>query len=126
MLFLAALFEHVRRCLIRAYVRKCIKYVCRTTITCAPPPQQELPYRKEVVPVDAINKGVGITETADNIAQLLTRMCLKSSVVEEGRAVEVEVPPTRAGTWVGQEGGVAGMRKGGDNKVGMREETNSD
>ena len=56
----------------------------------------ELPYRKEVVPVDTINKGVGITETADNIAQLLTRMCLKSSVVEEGRAVEVEVPPTRA------------------------------
>lgn len=63
-----------------------------------PSPPQELPYRKEVVPVDAINKGVGITETADNIAQLLTRMCLKSSVVEEGQAVEVEVPPTRAGT----------------------------
>ena len=74
-----------------------------------PPPPQELPYRKEVVPVDTINKGVGITETADNIAQLLTRMCLKSSVVEEGRAVEVEVPPTRAGTWVVHEGGVASL-----------------
>lgn len=77
-----------------------------------PLPPQELPYRKEVVPVDTINKGVGITDTADNIAQLLTRMCLKSSVVEEGRAVEVEVPPTRAGTYstgVVHEGGVASL-----------------
>ena len=56
--------------------------------------------------MDTINKGVGISESADNIAQLLTRMCLKSTVVEEGRAVEVEVPPSRAGKWA--EPGVGG------------------
>ena len=58
---------------------------------------QELSYRKEVVPVDLINCSIGITESADSIAKLLTRMCLRSEVCDERRSVSVEVPPTRAG-----------------------------
>lgn len=56
----------------------------------------ELPYRKEVVPVADINRGVGIDIKAEEIAKLLTRMCLKSQPHEGGRSVEVEIPPTRA------------------------------
>ena len=59
---------------------------------------QELRYREEVVPVSLINQRVGIRETADTIATLLTRMCLCSEVVDGGKAVKVEIPPTRAGT----------------------------
>ena len=61
---------------------------------------QELNYRHEVVPVGLINQRVGINEPADSIANLLTRMCLPSEVVEEGKAVKVEIPPTRAGLCV--------------------------
>ena len=59
---------------------------------------QELSYRTEVVGVDKINKAVGIDQSADAIAELLTRMCLKSEVCEDNKSVSVEVPPTRAGT----------------------------
>ena len=52
----------------------------------------ELPYRTETVTVDEINRGIGITESAEIIAALLTRMCLKSHDVDDGRRVEVEVP----------------------------------
>ena len=62
---------------------------------------QELPYRTEVVPVDLINRSIGIDQPADKIASLLTRMCLKSEVCNDGGSIAVEVPPTRAG-----EGGV--------------------
>ena len=47
--------------------------------------------------MDLINHSIGISESADNIAKLLTRMCLKSEVCDEGRSVSVEVPPSRAG-----------------------------
>ena len=57
-------------------------------------------YRKEVVPVELINRGVGISEGPEKIAQLLTRMCLKSEVGEDGKSVCVEIPPTRAGVCV--------------------------
>ncbi|XP_033097809.1 phenylalanine--tRNA ligase beta subunit-like [Anneissia japonica] len=56
----------------------------------------ELQYRHEVIPVDLINKKIGINESADDIASLLTKMCLASEVVDNGENVNVEVPPTRA------------------------------
>ena len=58
---------------------------------------QELRYRTVMVPVDTINRGVGIRESPESIAKLLTKMCLKSEVAKDGRSVQVEVPPTRAG-----------------------------
>lgn len=54
-----------------------------------------LAYRKESVSVDEINRRIGIKETPENIAALLSRMCLKSVVVDNGQNVEVEIPPTR-------------------------------
>ena len=60
---------------------------------------QDLVYRNQVVSVSDINKKVGINKSPEVIADLLTKMCLKSEVIEEGRSVTVEIPPTRAG-WV--------------------------
>ena len=54
-------------------------------------------YREDVIPIDRINQTIGIQETADNIATLLTKMCLKSVASEDGTNVKVEIPPTRAG-----------------------------
>ena len=51
----------------------------------------ELPYRTETVSVDAINDGIGISESAEKIASLLTRMCLKSAAVDNGTSISVEV-----------------------------------
>uniref|UniRef100_A0A286XI98 Phenylalanine--tRNA ligase beta subunit n=1 Tax=Cavia porcellus TaxID=10141 RepID=A0A286XI98_CAVPO len=56
----------------------------------------DLAYRKEMVRADLINKKVGIRETPENLAKLLTRMCLKSEVIGDGNQIEVEIPPTRA------------------------------
>lgn len=56
----------------------------------------ELAYRKELLTVDYINKKVGISETSESLAKLLTRMYLKSQVVGDGSEIEVEIPPTRA------------------------------
>ena len=50
-----------------------------------------------MVPVELINRKVGISETADSIASLLNRMCFKTEVTEDGTSVNVEIPPTRAG-----------------------------
>ncbi len=58
---------------------------------------QELKYLEEVVPVDLINRSVGIDESPETIAKLLTRMCLKSGVTGDGKSVTLEIPPTRAG-----------------------------
>lgn len=55
----------------------------------------ELPYRKETVVVDDINKSIGISLSADDIANLLTKMCLSSIVTNDGLNIEVDVPPTR-------------------------------
>lgn len=56
----------------------------------------ELAYRHEVVSVDHVNKRVGFNVNGDEMAKLLTRMCLKSESVDGGKNVKVEVPPTRA------------------------------
>uniref|UniRef100_A0A673I4I6 Phenylalanine--tRNA ligase beta subunit n=1 Tax=Sinocyclocheilus rhinocerous TaxID=307959 RepID=A0A673I4I6_9TELE len=50
----------------------------------------------ETLSGDFINKRVGINESAESIAQLLTRMCLRSEVSGEGDLIQVEIPPTRA------------------------------
>ena len=47
--------------------------------------------------VNDINRGVGIREGAESVATLLTRMCLRSEVIEGGKSVKIEIPPTRAG-----------------------------
>ena len=47
--------------------------------------------------METINHGVGIRESPESVAKLLTRMCLKSEVAKDGRNIQVEVPPTRAG-----------------------------
>ncbi|KAL4664665.1 hypothetical protein H8959_008648 [Pygathrix nigripes] len=56
----------------------------------------ELAYRKEMVRADLINKKVGIRETPENLAKLLTRMYLKSEVIGDRNQIEIEIPPTRA------------------------------
>lgn len=56
----------------------------------------ELKYRHEVVEVDQINKKIGIKESPERVADLLTRMCLQSEVIDGGKSVRVEIPPTRA------------------------------
>ncbi|XP_023366135.1 phenylalanine--tRNA ligase beta subunit [Otolemur garnettii] len=56
----------------------------------------ELTYRKEMIRADLINKKVGIRETPENLAKLLTRMYLKSEVIGDGNQIEIEIPPTRA------------------------------
>ncbi len=44
-----------------------------------------------------INRNIGINISAEEVASLLTRMCLRSEVCEDGKNVSIEVPPTRAG-----------------------------
>jgi len=51
----------------------------------------ELPYRTEIVSLDAINTGIGISESAEKIASMLTKMCLKSAAVDDGTKIYVEV-----------------------------------
>nr|CAG4650854.1 EOG090X03QT [Simocephalus serrulatus]SVE94150.1 EOG090X03QT [Simocephalus serrulatus] len=53
-----------------------------------------LKYRHEIISVNKINRMVGIDETADKIADLLTRMCLSAKTDEDGQ-IKVEIPPTR-------------------------------
>uniref|UniRef100_A0AAZ3RWX8 Phenylalanine--tRNA ligase beta subunit n=1 Tax=Oncorhynchus tshawytscha TaxID=74940 RepID=A0AAZ3RWX8_ONCTS len=36
------------------------------------------------------------TESTEHIAQLLTKMCLRSEVMSDGEQIEVEIPPTRS------------------------------
>nr|XP_057936382.1 phenylalanine--tRNA ligase beta subunit isoform X2 [Doryrhamphus excisus] len=56
----------------------------------------ELAYRKEKLSSEFINRRVGINESTEKIAQLLTRMCLRSQATGVGDEIEVEIPPTRS------------------------------
>ncbi|KAM6932541.1 phenylalanine--tRNA ligase beta subunit isoform 2-T2 [Lycodopsis pacificus] len=56
----------------------------------------ELAYRKEKLSSEFVNKKVGINESTETIAQLLTKMCLRSEVTGVGDEIEVEIPPTRS------------------------------
>ncbi|XP_063771978.1 phenylalanine--tRNA ligase beta subunit [Pseudophryne corroboree] len=56
----------------------------------------ELAYRTETLSAEKMNSKIGIRETPTNLAKLLTRMCLKSHVLEDKEQIEIEIPPTRA------------------------------
>ncbi|XP_014665545.1 PREDICTED: phenylalanine--tRNA ligase beta subunit-like isoform X2 [Priapulus caudatus] len=56
----------------------------------------ELKHWEAVLKVDEVNKKVGIRESGETIATLLTKMCLKSEVIEDGSKVKIDIPPTRA------------------------------
>ncbi|XP_074497359.1 phenylalanine--tRNA ligase beta subunit [Sebastes fasciatus] len=56
----------------------------------------ELAYRKEKLSSGFINRKVGINESTEKIAQLLTKMCLRSQATGVGDEIEVEIPPTRS------------------------------
>lgn len=55
-----------------------------------------LSYRSESVAVDYILKRVGINQTAQELATLLTRMSLSAEASADGKSITVQVPPTRA------------------------------
>lgn len=57
----------------------------------------ELKYRTEMLSPEFVNRSVGINESPDTIANLLTKMCLKAEVVDKNGAKEirVQIPPTR-------------------------------
>lgn len=57
----------------------------------------ELKYRTEVLTPDYINTKIGINETPESIADLLTKMCLKAEVITDDNEpkIQVEIPPTR-------------------------------
>uniref|UniRef100_A0A8C4H4U8 Phenylalanine--tRNA ligase beta subunit n=1 Tax=Dicentrarchus labrax TaxID=13489 RepID=A0A8C4H4U8_DICLA len=54
------------------------------------------PFTKEKLSSEFINRKVGINESTEKIAQLLTRMCLLSQATGVGDEIEVEIPPTRS------------------------------
>ena len=65
------------------------------------------------VSISQINSLVGISQTPETIAQLLTKMCLKSRLTtrqvclvgketREESFVQIEIPPTRSGVYVAQ------------------------
>ncbi|XP_037122906.1 phenylalanine--tRNA ligase beta subunit [Syngnathus acus] len=56
----------------------------------------ELAYRKEKLSSKFVNNKVGINESTEKIAQLLTRMCLRSQATGIADEIEVEIPPTRS------------------------------
>ena len=49
-----------------------------------------------MINVDRINRQIGVTMTAEDMATRLSRMCLESEVIDKGKSLRVEIPPTRA------------------------------
>uniref|UniRef100_UPI00358FCF72 phenylalanine--tRNA ligase beta subunit n=1 Tax=Myxine glutinosa TaxID=7769 RepID=UPI00358FCF72 len=57
----------------------------------------KLPYRMELLSAEYINSWIGIKESPDSMSKLLTRMCLRSEVIDNSdHDLQVEVPPSRA------------------------------
>lgn len=54
----------------------------------------ELEYRNEIIHPETVNKYIGIQMTPEEMANSLTRMCLKSTIQADGQ-LQVEIPPTR-------------------------------
>lgn len=54
----------------------------------------ELNYRTETIQTETVNKYIGIQLTPEEIAAKLTRMCLKTTIEDDGK-LQVEIPPTR-------------------------------
>ncbi|XP_066145174.1 phenylalanine--tRNA ligase beta subunit isoform X1 [Euwallacea fornicatus] len=55
----------------------------------------ELTYRYETILAEKANKLIGIGEESKSIAELLSRMCLKSELLPGGKELKVTIPPTR-------------------------------
>lgn len=55
----------------------------------------DLSYHKETISAQYINDGVGINLSPTKVANLLSRMSLKASVIADSDLIEVHVPPTR-------------------------------
>ncbi|KRT80914.1 hypothetical protein AMK59_6295 [Oryctes borbonicus] len=55
----------------------------------------ELSYRDEIISVNGANDMIGISETGESIANLLSKMCLKSEVISSEKDIKVCIPPTR-------------------------------
>ncbi|KAK0134295.1 Phenylalanine--tRNA ligase beta subunit [Merluccius polli] len=70
-----------------------VEVVCPDGSTCMYP---ELAYRTERLSSDFINRKVGINESMESIAQMLTKMCLPSRPTGVGDQIQVEIPPTRS------------------------------
>ena len=56
---------------------------------------QDLSSRTEVVAAEMINRRIGFSQTAPELATLLTKMQLDATVTEDGKHVSVDVGPTR-------------------------------
>ncbi|XP_005097581.1 phenylalanine--tRNA ligase beta subunit [Aplysia californica] len=56
----------------------------------------ELAYRTETVSAAQIRKQVGAEIASADMAKLLTKMCLQSSLAADGDSLSVEIPPTRS------------------------------
>ncbi|KAB0800929.1 hypothetical protein PPYR_05283 [Photinus pyralis] len=55
----------------------------------------QLRYRDELVSIAKTNIAIGVSESGQNIANLLSKMCLTSKVSSKGKSVKVTIPPTR-------------------------------
>lgn len=55
----------------------------------------DLEYRLETINVDKANAYIGTSLSADEMATLLSKMCLQTTVKKNGSELEVHVPPTR-------------------------------
>ncbi|ELT99894.1 hypothetical protein CAPTEDRAFT_158835 [Capitella teleta] len=55
----------------------------------------DLSYRNETIAADKINQLLGISQSPETLAHLLTKMCLSAHVLPDGHNIQVEVPPTR-------------------------------
>uniref|UniRef100_A0A1A9WY64 Phenylalanine--tRNA ligase beta subunit n=1 Tax=Glossina brevipalpis TaxID=37001 RepID=A0A1A9WY64_9MUSC len=55
----------------------------------------ELTVRQEVISTNKTNKIIGIQETPEKIAEMLTRMYLKAEKMADEDSIQVSVPPTR-------------------------------
>ncbi|CAH0673880.1 unnamed protein product [Spodoptera exigua] len=51
--------------------------------------------REETLSVEKANNYIGINENGENLARLLSRMCLSSTTEDDGTTLRVRVPPTR-------------------------------
>ncbi|XP_065907114.1 phenylalanine--tRNA ligase beta subunit-like [Dysidea avara] len=56
----------------------------------------ELRYWEKKVEVEQFNKKIGINVKAENISELLCRMCYQAVIEDGNKSVKVTIPPTRA------------------------------
>lgn len=52
-------------------------------------------YREEVIEVAKANEYIGVCQSPEEMAKLLSKMCLETDVISNGKQLKVRVPPTR-------------------------------